>query len=257
MSFLAIRDLHKVYRAGDERVVALEGLDFAVKKGEFVIVLGPSGCGKTTLLQIIAGLEQPSRGEVTLAGRRIGGWGRDRSLIFQEYSLFPWLTARENVEFGLRIMGCSSDGRRRIAHRILERMELAGFEEHYPHELSGGMQQRVAIARALAVDPQVLLMDEPFASVDALTRSRLQDELLRTWRGYGKTVLFVTHSIREALLLGDRIIVLTPRPGRVKAEFAVDLPRPRQANAVELARLEARIAGEITLGFPGSLPGGM
>ena len=241
MSFLRIKDLHKVYGSAGREVVALAGIDLEVTEGEFVVILGPSGCGKTTLLEIVAGLERPTRGEVVLKGQPINGWGRDRTLIFQEYSLFPWLTARENVEFGLRLMGMGRRERRRLAHDILARMGLADFEDRYPHELSGGMKQRVAIARALAVDPQVLLMDEPFASVDALTRSRLQEELLRLWRECGKTVLFVTHSVREALLLADRVVVLTPRPGRVQAELRIDLPRPRRNHPAELARWEAEL----------------
>jgi NitT/TauT family transport system ATP-binding protein len=248
MSFLALRDLHKVYGSDGREVVALAGVDLEVAEGEFVVILGPSGCGKTTLLEIVAGLERPTRGEVTLGGRPINGWGRERTLIFQEYSLFPWLTARENVEFGLRLMGMDRRERRLRAHEILARMGLAGFEDRYPHELSGGMKQRVAIARALAVDPAVLLMDEPFASVDALTRSRLQQELLRIWRAYGKTVLFVTHSVREALLLAERVVVLTPRPGRVRTEFRIPLPRPRRGHPAELAQWEVRIEEEITLG---------
>ncbi|HIC92876.1 MAG TPA: ABC transporter ATP-binding protein [Anaerolineae bacterium] len=246
MSFLSIKGLHKVYGSAGREVVALAGVDLEVAEGEFVVILGPSGCGKTTLLEIVAGLERPTRGEVVLAGRPINGWGRDRTLIFQEYSLFPWLTARENVEFGLRLMGMGRRERRRLAHEILAKMGLADFEDRYPHELSGGMKQRVAIARALAVDPQVLLMDEPFASVDALTRSRLQEELLHIWRECGKTVLFVTHSVREALLLADRVVVLTPRPGRVRAEFRIDLPRPRRSRPAELARWEAELERAIS-----------
>jgi len=210
-----------------------------------MVALGPSGCGKTTLLQIVAGLEIPTEGRVLLRGRPIEGWSRERTLVFQEYNLFPWLTAGENVAFGLRVKGMKPEERRQAAHRILGRMGLRGFEQLYPHQLSGGMRQRVAIARALAVDPEVLLLDEPFASVDALTRSRLQEELLRIWREYRKTVLFVTHNIREALLLADRITVLTSPPGRVRACFAVDIPRPRREHLAELVRWEERIEREM------------
>jgi len=245
MSFLVLRDIHKTYDQGSRAIEALAGINLVVEEGEFVAILGPSGCGKTTLLQIVAGLERPTRGRVLLRGREVNGWGRERTLIFQEYSLFPWLTALENVEFGLRLMGVSPGERRKRAMAILKRMGLADFAELYPHELSGGMQQRVAIARALAVDPQVLLMDEPFASVDAITRARLQEELLNLWKEYGKTVFFVTHSVREALILADRIVLLTPRPGRIQAEFRPGLPHPRRKHLPELAQWEARIEGEI------------
>jgi len=247
MSFLAVEGIAKAYGDGPGATLALAEVTLEVREGELMVVLGPSGCGKTTLLQIVAGLEVPTRGRVLLRGRPIQGWGRERTLVFQEYNLFPWLTAGENVAFGLRLQGMGPGERREAAHRILGRMGLTGFEHLYPHQLSGGMRQRVAIARALAVDPEVLLLDEPFASVDALTRTRLQEELLRIWEEYGKTVLFVTHNIREALLLADRIVVLTARPGRVRACFGLDIPRPRREHLAELASWEERIEREIVI----------
>ncbi len=245
MSFLEIIDVHKTFRSNKGEVQALAGVTFSVERGEFMVIVGPSGCGKTTLLQIVAGLEEPTRGEVRLAGKKISGWGSERTMIFQDYTLFPWLTVRGNVEFGLKLAGIPQSERARIALDLIRRVGLEGFEDHYPGELSGGMQQRVAIARALAVDPAVLLMDEPFASVDAITRGKLQAELVRLWSESGKTVLFVTHSLREALLLADRIVVLTPRPGRVKAVYRVDVPRPRTRYLEELVRLEARLEAEL------------
>lgn len=228
MSFLKLHGVCKAFKTSNGEVQALRGVSFEVEKGEFVAIIGPSGCGKTTLLQIVAGLERPSEGEVLFKGCRIEGWSKERVIIFQEYTLFPWLTVRGNVEFGLRMAGIRPEERKRISYGLIQKVGLAGFENFYPHELSGGMQQRVALARALAVDPELLLMDEPFASVDAITRRQLQRELERIWMEYSKTVLFVTHSIREALTLADRIVVLTPRPGTVKAIFTIDIPRPRE-----------------------------
>lgn len=241
MSFLTVEEVAKAYGNGPGATLALAQVTLEVREGELMVVLGPSGCGKTTLLQIVAGLEAPTRGRVLLRGRPIQGWSRERTLVFQEYNLFPWLTAGENVAFGLRLQGMGSEERREAAHRVLSRLGLSGFERLYPHQLSGGMRQRVAIARSLAVNPEVLLLDEPFASVDALTRARLQEELLRIWEEYGKTVLFVTHNIREALLLADRIVVLTPCPGRIRACFDVDIPRPRHEHLAELAGWEQSI----------------
>ena len=237
--------ISKAYGDGLAATPALSEVTLEIRKGELIVVLGPSGCGKTTLLQIVAGLEVPTEGRVLLRGHPIQGWGRERTLVFQEYNLFPWLTAGENVAFGLRVKGMKPDKRRQVAHHILGRMGLTGFEQLYPHQLSGGMRQRVAIARALAVDPEVLLLDEPFASVDALTRSRLQEELLRIWREYRKTVLFVTHNIREALLLADRIALLTSHPGRVQTCLAVGIPRPRREHLAELVCWEEKIEREM------------
>ncbi len=221
MSCLEIQGLSKTYSDGGRRVEALHSIDLAVREGEFVVILGPSGSGKTTLLQIVAGLERPSAGQVRFRGRPVNGCSRERTLIFQEYTLFPWLTARDNVAFGLRMQGRPPAERRDRALEILRWLGLESFAEAYPHQLSGGMQQRVALARALAVDPAVLLMDEPFAAVDAITRARLQEELRRLQAARPRTVLFVTHSVREALLLADRLVVLTARPAEVRLELPV------------------------------------
>ncbi len=224
MPCLEIRGLAKTYSDGGRSVEAIRRIDLTVREGEFVVILGPSGCGKTTLLQIVAGLEAPTAGEVHFLGRPVRGWSRERTLIFQEYTLFPWLTARGNVEFGLRMLGLPPAERRRRALGMLCRLGLEEFAGAYPHQLSGGMQQRVALARALVVDPVLLLMDEPFAAVDAITRTRLQEDLRRLQETYRKTVLLVTHSVREALVLADRIVVLTARPAEVRLELPV--PRP-------------------------------
>lgn len=226
MKCLEVQGLSKVYRNGTETVEALRRIDLVVREGEFVAVLGPSGCGKTTLLLIVAGLESPTAGEVRFRGRPIAGWGRERTLIFQEQALFPWLTAQGNVEFGLRMLGLPLEERRQRAREMLRKLSLEDFAQAYPHQLSGGMQQRVALARALAVEPDLLLMDEPFAAVDALTRRELQEELRRLTRASGQTVLLVTHSVREALLLADRLVLLTPRPARVHLEIPLSQPLP-------------------------------
>ena len=242
MSFLHIERIGKVYAANGSELRVLDDLSLTVEEGEFIVMVGPSGCGKSTLLRTVAGLEPPTSGQTTLRGEIVNGWGRDRTLIFQEYNLFPWLTARQNMAFGLRLMGQSEAERHRVADEWLARLRLAAFADYYPHELSGGMQQRVALGRALAVDPAVLLMDEPFAAVDALTRTRLQREVRAVCQG--KTVLFVTHSIREAILLADRIVILTHRPARVRREITVDLPHPRSIGAEEAA-LESSIESEL------------
>ncbi len=196
-------------------------------------VLGPSGCGKTTFLNIVAGFEQPSGGSITLDGRPIPGPGPDRGIVFQEYALFPWLTVEQNVAYGLLERGLPKEAvRKQVAH-WLQLVGLSGFERRYPHELSGGMRQRVALIRVLANDPSILLMDEPFAAVDAQTRAVLQRELERLWSQTHKTVLFVTHSVEEAIFLGDRVVVMTARPGRVKDIILVDLPRPRDPTSNE------------------------
>ena len=209
-------------------VEALRGVTFDVHAGEFVSVVGASGCGKTTLLRLVDGLLAPSRGEVLLDGRPIAGPGLDRALVFQLDALFPWRTVLDNVLFGLEVQGRLGEEARRAAGELLRFVGLGGFERAYPHELSGGMRQRTNLARALAVDPEVLLMDEPFASLDAQTREIMQAELLRIWNARRKTVLFITHQIDEAIYLSDRVVVLTRRPGQVGDVLAVDLPRPRR-----------------------------
>ena len=244
MSLLEIKGVSKVYRANGREIAALSGFDLDLAQGEFVVVLGPSGCGKSTLLQIVAGLEPVSTGQILLAGRTIEGWGAERTLIFQKPSLFPWLTALENVEFGLRIAGHCATTRTEIALNSLERMGLADAATLYPHELSGGMQQRVALARALVLDPAILLMDEPLASVDVLERSRLQHEISAFCTG--KTVLFVTHNIREALVLADRLVILSSRPAHVRHEIRPPGHAPRPVSA-ELIEMECRIEQEMLI----------
>jgi NitT/TauT family transport system ATP-binding protein len=223
------RAVRKTYRDAAEgtEIVALQGLTLEIEPREFLTLLGPSGCGKSTLLNILAGFEKPDTGTVLLDGRPIDRPGPDRGVVFQDYSLFPWLNIQQNVEYGLREKGVSKAEASQIAGRFLAMVGLTGFERRFPHELSGGMRQRVALIRVLAIDPEILLMDEPFAAVDAQTRTILQEELQRLWQQTRKTVVFVTHSIDEAIYLSDRVTVMTARPGVVKAIVPIDLPRPR------------------------------
>ncbi|NTU82758.1 MAG: ABC transporter ATP-binding protein [Chloroflexales bacterium] len=225
---LRIAGVHKTFITRGRTVEALAPVDLEVRAGEFVCLLGSSGCGKSTLLSIVAGLEPASGGRVWAGEREVRGPGTDRVLLFQEAALFPWLDVQRNVEFGLRQAGVSADERARTARHFLDLVHLTGFERSYIHQLSGGMRQRAALARALALDPAVLLMDEPFGALDALTRDRLQNELETIWATTGKTILFVTHNVREAVALGDRVLVFSPRPGRIVREFHIDLPRPRR-----------------------------
>ncbi|MCS6774339.1 MAG: ABC transporter ATP-binding protein [Thermoflexales bacterium] len=224
---LRLRGVSKTYTGSSRDVEALLPLDLDVAPGEFVCLLGPSGCGKSTLLNLIAGLDQPTTGEIFVGDRRVTAPGPDRVLIFQDGALFPWLTVQGNVEFGLRQLGVPRAERTRIAQQWIEAVHLAGFERSFIHELSGGMRQRVALARALAINPAILLMDEPFAALDAMTRERMHAELTRIWQATAKTILFVTHNVREAVALGDRVLVMAPRPGRLIADCRVTLPRPR------------------------------
>lgn len=211
-----------------EDIVALQDINLSVQANEFVTLVGRSGCGKTTFLNIIAGLLRPTEGEVLINGKPIDGPGLDRGMVFQHSALFPWLTTIGNIEFGPLNQGVLKEERQRLAKDLVELVRLNGFENSYPHELSGGMQQRVAIARALAMDPEILLMDEPFGALDELTRSEMQQELLRIWEARKKTVVFVTHSITEAIYLSDRVIVLTPHPGRIGKEVIIDMPRDQR-----------------------------
>ncbi len=220
-----------------KQLVALQAATLEVKRGEFVCVVGASGSGKSTLLNVLAGLERPTRGRAHLHGHM--------ALIFQEAALLPWLTASGNVELALELRGIRRSERRRIAHELLHRVHLDGFERRRPHELSGGMKQRVALARALAQEADVLLMDEPFAALDAITRDLLHEELERLWQQSGLTILFVTHNAREAVRLGDRVLVFTSRPGRVAHEVKVDLPRPRSLDSPELAVIAGRITDRL------------
>ncbi|GGP77123.1 ABC transporter ATP-binding protein [Streptomyces calvus] len=227
---IVFKDVRKEFtvkdRAGNRRTsrfTALDGVDLEIADGEFVVIVGPSGCGKSTLLDLLAGLDRPTGGRILLDGRPVTGPGPDRSVVFQQYALLPWRTALGNVEFGLEATGVPRRPRAARAREFLGLVGLSGFEDRHPHELSGGMRQRVAIARSLAYDPGVLLMDEPFAALDAQTRESLQDELLRIWQRTGKTVVFITHGIDEAVYLGQRVAVMTSRPGRVKQVVPVAL----------------------------------
>lgn len=217
----------------NERSLAVSDVSLDIHNNEFVSLVGRSGCGKTTLLNMIAGLLHPSEGEILLDGQLIDQPGPDRGMVFQHSALFPWLTAIDNIEFGPKNQGVPRAERRKSAQDLIDLVHLKGFENKYPRELSGGMQQRVAIARALATDPEILLMDEPFGALDELTRSELQHELLRIWQVQRKTVIFVTHSITEAIFLSDRVIVLSPHPGRIRKEFIIELERPRRLSSPE------------------------
>lgn len=224
---LIIDNVSKIFSDKGQQVTALQNTSFTVSQNEFITILGPSGCGKSTILKIIAGLEEPSSGKVLLDGREIKGPGSDRGMVFQSYTLFPWLTVQQNIEFGLDVAGKSKAERQDIACHYLEKIGLTGFENAYPSNLSGGMKQRVAIARALANDPQVLLMDEPFGALDAQTRTVMQELLLTVWEESHKTILFVTHDVDEAIFMGDTIYVMTARPGKIKARLEVPLLRSR------------------------------
>ncbi|WP_146592473.1 ABC transporter ATP-binding protein [Puniceibacterium confluentis] len=251
---LSISNVSKVWNPdGPEPMPAVQNLTLDVALGEFVVLLGPSGCGKSSLLYIVAGLEDATGGSVTFDGLPITKPSPERSLIFQEASLFPWLSVRDNVGFGLTIKGMAPEKRTKRIDALLRQVGLGGVGDRRPHELSGGMRQRAALARALAMDPKVLLMDEPFAALDIQTRARMQDHLLDIWQSSGASVLLVTHSIEEALALADRIIVFTARPGQIKDEIKIDMPRPRDRYApemIELAkRCEALLDEEVTKAF--------
>ncbi|TMR94719.1 ABC transporter ATP-binding protein [Nonomuraea basaltis] len=222
MTKISIRDVTKTFQIRDTGFTALSGTDLDVREGEFVTLVGPSGCGKSTLLDLIAGLSAPTGGRILIDGTPVTGPGLDRGVVFQQYALFPWRTAQANVEFGLEAKGVPRKERAGRAREHLALVGLSGFEDRYPHELSGGMRQRVAIARSLAFDPDVLLMDEPFAALDAQTRESLQEELVRVWQHTGKTVVFITHGIDEAVYLGQRVAVMTSRPGRIKEIVTVN-----------------------------------
>jgi NitT/TauT family transport system ATP-binding protein/sulfonate transport system ATP-binding protein len=213
--------------SGRTATVALQPTTLSVGANDFITILGPSGCGKSTLLRIVAGLDRQNEGEVRLDGRAVTGPGRDRGMVFQSYTLFPWLTVEENIAFGLKESGVSASERAKIVASYVEKVGLKGFERHWPKQLSGGMQQRTAIARALANDPEILLLDEPFGALDNQTRALMQELLLGIWERERKTVLFVTHDIEESLFLASRVLVMTARPGRIKSDIAIDLPYPR------------------------------
>ncbi len=224
---IRIRKVNKVFMSGRRETVALEDIDLDIQPGQFTCLLGPSGCGKSTLLNAVAGFSPPTAGSITVDGKPVTGPGPERGMVFQEYALFPWMTVENNIGFGLEIKGVPKARIAGTVEKLLHMLSLLEFRARYPKDLSGGMRQRVAIARVLALDSPVMLMDEPFGALDALTRRNLQDELLRIWSETRKTILFVTHSIEEALYLADRIVVMTYRPGTVKRDILVELARPR------------------------------
>jgi NitT/TauT family transport system ATP-binding protein len=250
VSKLAIEGVGRTFPGvrGGAPTVALLPVSLSVADNDFISILGPSGCGKSTLLRIVAGLDAPTAGRVLLDDAPVEGPGADRGMVFQSYTLFPWLTVRQNICFGLREKGMPAAQQDEIVAHYLERTGLAGFENHYPKMLSGGMQQRTAIARALANDPKILLLDEPFGALDNQTRALMQELLLGIWEAEKKTVLFVTHDIEEAIFVAGRVVVMSARPGRIKAEVAVDLPHPRHytmKTAPEFSALKARLTEEI------------
>jgi NitT/TauT family transport system ATP-binding protein len=242
MASLALRGVGKRFDGRSGEVQALQDVWLDVADGEFLVLVGPSGCGKSTLLNIVAGLDHADSGDVVENGKPVTGPGRDRSVVFQDGALFPWLTARKNVEFGLKQMGLAPRARAERAQEYLTMVHLARFGDAYLHELSGGMRQRVAIARALALEPEVLLMDEPFSALDAQTREDLYGQIEEIWQRTHKTIIFVTHNVREAVCLADRVVLLAPRPGRVKEVFQIRLARPRQPDDVDVARFAGRIS---------------
>lgn len=230
---IEIKHVSKQYRLQQQSIQALSGANLTIRKGEFICLIGASGCGKSTLLRIMAGFEPPSTGEVLMWGKPIAGPDPSRGMVFQDYALFPWLTVRENIGFGPAARGLARSQVKETVDRFVELVGLAKFADVYPHQLSGGMKQRVAIARVLANDAELVLMDEPFGALDAMTRERLQDELLEIWQRTGLTVVFVTHSIEEAIFLANRVVVMTPGPGRIESDNLLDLVRPRDVASPE------------------------
>lgn len=242
---LQIRGVSKTFPGG---TVALEATDLAVQENDFITILGPSGCGKSTLLRMVAGLDTPTTGNIALDGKPVRGPGADRGMVFQSYTLFPWLTVLQNVCFGLREKGLPLAGQHAIAYPFIVKVGLKGFEHHFPKQLSGGMQQRTALARALANNPRMLLMDEPFGALDHQTRELMQELLLSIWEDERKTVLFVTHDIDEAIFMGNRVVVMSARPGRIKCDLPVPLPHPRHyamKTTPAFTELKARLTEEI------------
>ncbi len=241
MSQILINNVQKVFTTPGGPVVALKDIQLTIQPGEFVCLLGPSGCGKSTLLNAVAGFQPPSAGEITIEGKKILSPGPDRGMVFQEYALFPWMTVAQNIAFGLEVQKKSRSDIAQTVNQLLDLLHLKDFRDRYPKDLSGGMRQRVAIARVLALDSPIMLMDEPFGALDALTRRNLQDELLRIWEKLGKTILFVTHSIEESIYLADRIVVMTYRPGTVKRDQIVDMPRPRDPSSAAFNALKREL----------------
>lgn len=243
-----IDQIQKTFDSRNGEVVALNGIDLDIYENEFVTVVGPSGCGKSTLLNIIAGLEKPTSGVVSCDGKEITGTGTERGVVFQQYALFPWLTVKGNVEFGLKLQGIKGEDADEVARKYIKLVDLQDFVNHYPKELSGGMKQRVAIARAYAANPSVLLMDEPFGALDAQTRTQLQEELLHTWESEQKTCFFITHDVEEAILLGGKVVIMSARPGRIKEVVDINIPYPRNQETrmtEEFLRMKNYIWGQV------------
>ena len=243
-----IDHVEKIYDGRKGKMIALNGVDLDIMENEFICVVGPSVCGKSTLLNIIAVLLEPTSGAVYVNGKKVEGTGTERGVVFQQYALFPWLTVMKNVMFGLKLKGMSDEEAKKIAMKYIKMVELEDFVDSYPKELSGGMKQRVAIARAYAVQPEVLLMDEPFGALDAQTRTQLQSELIRTWQEEKKTCFFITHDVEEAIILATKVIVMSARPGRIKTIIDIDLPYPRTQEMKmeqQFLDLKARIWGEV------------
>ena len=240
-SHIVVKNVSKVFASGAREVVALHDINLDIPRGQFTCLLGPSGCGKSTLLNAVAGFALPTCGVITADGQPVARPGPERGMVFQEYALFPWMTVEQNIGFGLEIKRVARHAIRRRVDELLDLLSLSDFRQRYPKDLSGGMRQRVAVARVLALDSPVMLMDEPFGALDALTRRSLQDELLRIWAELKKTILFVTHSIEEAIYMADRIVVMTYRPGTVKRDIMVDLARPRDPSAPEFNALKREL----------------
>ena len=240
--------VEKIYDGRKGKMIALNGVDLDIMENEFICVVGPSGCGKSTLLNIIAGLLEPTSGAVYVDGKKVEGTGTERGVVFQQYALFPWLTVMKNVMFGLKLKGMKDEEAKEIAMKYIKMVQLEDFVDSYPKELSGGMKQRVAIARAYAVQPEVLLMDEPFGALDAQTRTQLQSELIQTWQEEKKTCFFITHDVEEAIILATKVIVMSARPGRIKTIIDINLPYPRTQElkmSKEFLELKAKIWGEV------------
>jgi NitT/TauT family transport system ATP-binding protein/sulfonate transport system ATP-binding protein len=243
---LTIRGVTKRFAVGDGEVEALAPIDLTIPQGEFVCMIGASGCGKSTLLRIIAGFEEPTTGDVAIYGNAIAGPGSDRGMVFQDYALFPWMTVRENISFGPRQRQLPREEIERTTDEFIKMVGLERFAGRYPNQLSGGMKQRVAIARVLANNANILLMDEPFGALDALTREQLQHELLQIWARTGVTTIFVTHSVEEAVLLADRVLVMSAGPGRIDSDFRIDLARPREVSSPEFNAMRRDVARRLT-----------
>ena len=244
--FLAIGGVTKRFAVADDEIEALGRIDLTIDKGQFACLIGASGCGKSTLLRIVAGFEEPTNGGISVHGNAITGPGSDRGMVFQDYALFPWMTVRENIAFGPRQRGLVKKEINAIADKYIKLVGLERFADRFPSQLSGGMKQRVAIARVLANDANILLMDEPFGALDALTREQLQDELLQIWTRTGVTVIFVTHSVEEAVLLADRVVVMTAGPGRIDADLAIELSRPRDVSSPEFNAVRRSVSERLT-----------